>query len=141
MNLQDMYALMLLALCIWREARGELITTKIAVAWSIRNRVKDPRWWGHDWAGVILMHDQYSSFNHGDPNATKLPLPADPSWQDSLNTAAKVFAEPPLLSDPTGGATSYFDMSLDTDPPKWSFDGSMVKTLDLGRLHFYKLAS
>jgi hypothetical protein len=31
-------------------------------------------------------------------------------------------------------------MSLDTDPPKWAIDGSNVKTVDFGRLHFYKLA-
>lgn len=137
---EDMYSLILLAICIWRESRGELYTTKVAVAWSIRNRMTNPGWWGHSWAGVILMPWQYSSFNHNDPNATKWPLNSDPSWTDSLDVASKVFPETPLVADPTHGATSYFDNSLDTDPPKWSFDGSNVKTVDYGRLHFYKLA-
>lgn len=140
MNPQDAYSFILFALCIWRESRGELITTKQAVAWSIKNRVLSPGWWGHSWTGVILMPWQYSSFNHNDPNATKWPVTTDPSWTDSLTVAEQVFNADPLLPDPTHGATSYFDQSLDTDPPKWAIDGSMVKTVDFGRLHFYKLA-
>jgi len=139
-NPQQAYSFIVFALCIWRECRGELDTTKVAQAWSVRNRVKNPGWWGHDWVGVVLMPYQYSSFNHNDPNATKLPTEGDPSWQDCLQIASQVFAEPPSVPDPTHGATSYFDMSLDTDPPKWAMDGSNVKTVDFGRLHFYKLA-
>jgi|ERR1017187_338362 hypothetical protein len=140
MNPQESYSFILFALCLWREARGELYDTKTAVAWSIRNRVQRPGWWGHDWAGVILMPWQYSSFNHADPNASKLPIPADPAWQDCLDIAAKVYPTPTLVDDPTQGATSYFDISLDPDPPKWTLDGSQVKTIDMGRLHFYRLA-
>lgn len=140
MKPSDMYSIVLFALAIWREARGELYITKTAVAWSIRNRVTHPSWWGHDWTGVILMPWQYSSFNRSDPNATKWPLCSDPSWADCLDVASKVFPDTPMVDDPTHGATSYFDHSLDTDPPKWSIDGSNVKTVDYGRLHFYKLA-
>lgn len=141
MTAQEMYSLVLLALCIWREARGELYVTKTCVAWTIRNRVMKPGWWGHSWEGVILMPYQFSSFNHNDPNATKLPHSEDPSWQDCLDIATKVFATPPGLEDLTQGATSYFDASLDPDPPKWSFDGSNQKTVDFGRLHFYRLVT
>ena len=140
MNPQNMYGVILLAVCIWRESRGELHVTKTAVAWSIRNRVLKPGWWGHSFEGVILMPWQYSSFNHSDPNAVKWPNSADPAWVDSLDIAQKVFTNDPALPDPSHGATSYFDISLDTDPPKWSFDGSNVKTVDMGRLHFYRLA-
>ena len=118
MNPADMYSFVLLALCIWREARGEDVPTKLAVAWSIRNRVQLPRWWGHNWTGVILMHEQYSSFNPNDPNAVKLPFQTDPSWADSLTAASQVFPDSLLVSDPTGGATSYFDQSMDLHPPK-----------------------
>ena len=140
MNPQDAYGLVLLALCVWRESRGELYTTKVAVAWSIRNRVTHPSWWGHDWASCILMPWQYSSFNRSDPNAIKWPLNNDPAWSDCLDIAVKVFPDPPTVDDPTRGATSYFDHSLDTNPPTWATDGSMSKTCDWGRLHFYKLA-
>ncbi len=141
MTPEEAYAFILLSLAIWREARGELITTKIGVAWTVRNRVQNPGWWGHDWLGCLLLPWQYSCFNHNDPNATKLPMSKDPSWQDSLNVARNVMHEPPLVSDPTGGATSYYDTSLDSDPPKWATDGSNVHTITLGGLNFYKLAA
>ena len=129
----------LLALVLWREARGELYLTKQAVAWSIRNRVKHPSWWGHTWWSVILFPWQYSSFNHNDPNAVKWPVEDDPTWEDCLEIASMIGAEPPKVGDMTGGAVSYFDISLDTHPPTWATDGSMTKTLDSGRLHFYKV--
>jgi spore germination cell wall hydrolase CwlJ-like protein len=138
------YDFILLALCIWREARGEALNTKNAVAWSIRNRVLNPGWWGTGWSGIILQPFQYSSFNRSDPNATKLPMQTDPSWQDSLIAAQQVYssdpATAPAIADPTNGATSYFDMSLDLNPPSWATDGSFVKTADIGRLHFYRKA-
>lgn len=129
----------LLALCLWREARGEpLITTKQAVAWSIRNRVMNPEWWGRSWWSVILFPWQYSSFNHQDINSTKWPIEFDGEWKECLAVAADVGGDQPITADPTHGAVSYFDMSLDTDPPKWATDGSFVHTCDWGRLHFYK---
>jgi spore germination cell wall hydrolase CwlJ-like protein len=141
MNLEDAYPLVLLAIAVWREARGELDITKQAVAWTIRNRVMNPRWWGHTWEGVILMPFQFSSFNAGDPNATKWPNSADPAWVDAFEVAQKVYYATPPFADPTHGAVSYFEDSLSTDPPKWAYDGSYTHTVDLGRLHFYKLAA
>lgn len=132
------YDFVLLALCIWREARGELLETKQAVGWSIRNRVYHPKWWGHSWSGVILMPYQYSSFNHNDPNSSKLPVATDPSWEDSLRVASWVYSPESPSSDLSHGADSYFDMSMDTNPPSWASDGSKVHTVDMGRLHFYK---
>jgi len=126
----------LLALVIWREARGEaLLTTKQAVAWSIRNRVLRPGWWGKDWESVILMPFQYSSFNRNDPNSTKFPIPG-PVWDDCLTAAGQVYTAD--IPDLTLGADSYFDMSLDTHPPDWATDGSKEHTGDWGRLHFYR---
>jgi spore germination cell wall hydrolase CwlJ-like protein len=140
MTPSDMYAFILLALCVWREARGELYITKTAVAWTVRNRVQKPGWWGSGWEGVILMPWQFSSFNANDPNAVKLPRSSDQTWSDSVDVAQKVFPENPLIPDPTYGATSYFDDSMAPDPPKWSYDGSHVKTVSYGRLNFYRLA-
>jgi spore germination cell wall hydrolase CwlJ-like protein len=127
----------LLALCLWREARGESITTKQAVAWAIRNRVLNPGWWGRSWWSVILMHSQFSSFNHNDPNAVLWPTENDSAWTDCLSVAADIGGDSPSVLDPTGGATSYFDKSLDNNPPSWATDGSQVHKYDSGRLHFY----
>src|SRR6185312_7029005 len=131
------YPFTLLALCVWREARGESATTKLGVAWSIRNRVVRGGWWGNTWATVILKPYQYSSFNSNDPNACKLPAPTDPFWFDSLNAANDVY-DVPVSPDPTGGATSYFGKSMDANPPSWATDGSNVKTCEIGGLRFYK---
>jgi len=131
----------LLALVIWREARGEILLAKQAVAWSIRNRVVHPGWWGRSWWGVILHPYQYSSFNRTDPNATAWPLQVDASWEDALQVAADVYtadvAQAPKILDITKGATSYFDKSVDANPPSWAKDGSMAHVCDFGRLHFY----
>jgi hypothetical protein len=138
---QDIYPLTLLALCSWREARGEAYTVKIAQQWSVRNRVMNPRWWGHTWSGVVLMPSQYSSFNRSDPNSALFPVETDPAWQDCMQIADQIYPTPPLLSDPTDGAVSYFDISIASNPPSWATDGSFIKTVELGRLIFYKLAS
>lgn len=134
----DIYPFNLLALCIWREARGESLATKQAVAWSIKNRTLRPRWWGSSWETCILKPYQYSSFNHNDPNSSKLPLSTDVSWQECITVAGQVYSNPPDISDPTSGADSYFDISLDNNPPSWATDDSKVKTCDVGRIHFYK---
>ena len=135
---QDSYNFILLALCIWREARGELYITKQAVGYSIRNRVLNPGWWGKDWGTVVLQPYQYSSFNANDPNSHKMPYPDDQAWGDSLKVADEVMNNP--QADLTHGAVNYFDCSLDTNPPRWAIDGSHVKTVDYGRLHFYRRA-
>lgn len=144
MNPSQMYDFILLSLCVWREARGEPLSTKQAVAWTIRNRVLNPGWWGSGWVGVILHPYQFSSFNANDPNATKLPLTSDLSWQDCQATAQGVYSPDPgtqpSLPDNSLGATFYYDKSLDNNPPAWSTDGSMIKTVDIGHLHFYKRA-
>ena len=132
---QSDYEKVLLALVLWREARGEPIDAKRAVAWSIRNRVNHPTWWGGDWATVITKKEQYSSMTHnGDPNCTKWPTATDTSWLACLEIAEAVYSE--SGTDPTNGATHYFDKSLDAAPPAWV--ASMVHTLDSGGFHFYK---
>lgn len=135
MKPNDIYCVFLIALCVWREARGETADAKNAVAWSIRNRVTNPRWWGHDYVGVILMPYQYSSFNRNDPNSTKFPATNDPTWEDSMKAALAVYSNPPTVPDGSIGADSYFDKSLDLNPPSWS--KIAVKTADIGSFHFF----
>lgn len=141
----DFYDLFLMALCVWREARGQSMEAKRCVAWVIRNRADKPGWWGGpSIASVVLRPWQFSSFNQHDPNACKLPLPADPSWISSLIAAQEGFTKSTV--DPSQGATHYYDKSLDPDTnsgradkrPVWAIDGSYSLLTDIGDFHFYK---
>lgn len=133
----DFYDLFLMALCVWREARGESMEGKRAVAWVIRNRADKPSWWGGPSIASVVLHPyQFSSFNHNDPNASKFPQPADPSWVASLIAAQEAAFKSAI--DPTGGAVDYFDKSMDADPPPWAKDGSLNHCCDIGDIHFYK---
>jgi N-acetylmuramoyl-L-alanine amidase len=129
----------LLALCIWREARGEVNDAQLGVGCSIRNRVNNPSWYNHhqgSYRATILMPWQYSSFNTNDPNSTKYPDPNDAVWLQCLENASLIING--NCDDNTSGAISYYDKSLDSNPPKWATDGEMIKTVDLGRIHFFK---
>ncbi len=91
----------LLALCIWREARGESVRGKELVAWTIVNRSVDAR---HRWpatiAGVVLQPLQFSSFNATDPNAVKFPMSAMASlagWEECVNVADTALASSPPM--------------------------------------------
>lgn len=121
---EQAWELSLLALCVWREARGEPYHGMLGVAWSIRNRVMDPKqnWWGNDWEEVVLKPWQYSSFNANDPNATKFP--GDPkkdlSWAMCLQVAEDVYSSN-NIADPTNGATHYHTTDLTGDKlPVWA---------------------
>jgi hypothetical protein len=132
----EIYARFLHMLCCWREARGEITAAKTGQAWSVKNRVLNPSWWGTGYIEVILKPYQYSSFNHSDPNSTRFPSAIDSSWIDCQNVCEEVYDG--TTPDPTGGATNYFDKSMDAQPPGWATDGSMTHTCDIGSFHFYK---
>lgn len=126
----------LLALCCWREARGESLDAKIAQCWSVKNRVSNPSWWGHNWHTVILKPWQYSSFNSNDPNNVEWPVDGSESWSQCQQAAEAVMLE--SVSDPTNGATNYYDISI-TFPKAWGNEGEWENTLNVGRLKFWKM--
>lgn len=128
----------LLALCTWREASNQSHEAKIGVAWTIRNRVDHPSWYGKDYYSVITKPVQFTSMvpppNLKDPNLTRYPSPDDPSWAECLIIAFDVIVS--NVKDPTGGATFYFDKSMDGNPPSWS--KVYHKTADIDSVHFFK---
>lgn len=131
LNEQEAMDFTLLALCVWREARGEPLEGKKAVAWSVRNRVLHPSWWGTDWATVILHPWQFSSFNRNDPNATLWPMKHEPAWRDSIDAAVEAWEA--IVPDPTDGATQYH---ADSMTPAWA--KKMVRVSHIGNHIFYK---
>jgi N-acetylmuramoyl-L-alanine amidase len=132
--------LQLLELCVWREARGEPVDGKIAVAHVIRNRVLEPSWWnGHkaqDYHAVILHPYQFSSFNESDPNSQKWPADYDPSFEECCLAAEPVFDG--VNEDLTNGAQFYHDTSIGW-PTAWGQETDYENTFNVGRLKFYKL--
>lgn len=133
---EQSYELTLLMLCIWREARGEPMEGKYGVGWVIRNRAMKPgsQWYGNDWEEVILKPSQFSSFNSNDPNASKFPLPSDPSFGACLLAAKHVYDQ--TAPDNTQGSTYYFDDSMAANPPKWA--ATLIPTVKIGRLNFFR---
>lgn len=125
------YASVLMALCAWREARGEPQAGQVGVIWVIRNRSLKSAWWNgnrmNDIPAVILQPEQFSSFNPGDPNATKFPSSTDTVFPQIMNLVANPGA------DPTIGATSYYSGDV---MPGWA--ESMTLTVKIGALSFYR---
>lgn len=131
-EVKELSEIYLMALCVWREARGEPINVKWGVSWVIKNRVAHPGWWGDDITSVILCHYQFSSFNKNDPNSNKFPELKDQSWIDTLRACRDTYYN--VVQDPTQGATMYYDKSLDSNPPGWS--NGLTKII-IGDIRFF----
>jgi len=124
----------LLALCCWREARGEGMLGKRGVCHVILNRVKDGHFGGHEIHGVILKRYQFSSFNLSDPNSDKWPVEGETSWLDCIDAAKSVIEN--TDEDFTRGCLFYYSRPL-TAPPirQW---GNVQIVLTVGGITFCK---
>jgi N-acetylmuramoyl-L-alanine amidase len=139
-NARQAIDLAMLTLVLGREAGNQTEDAIRGVAWSIKNRVAHPGWWGKDWESVIEKKWAYSSIAgpQSDPNLEKYPNLNFAPWPTCLAIAEEVYSG--TGTDPTGGAVNYFDRSLDKDPPAWSTDGSLVHSCDIDAFHFFKPA-
>jgi len=138
----------LLAMCLFGEARGESDAARQAVAQVILNRARTPhrvfgsradRSWEENLRRVILKPWQFSCFLPDDPNCAKLLRPLEHAsaavWQRCVDAAQRALEhgdEPDAL---TLNSDHYFDDSLQT--PTWA-DPSK-QTVLIGRLRFYRL--
>jgi N-acetylmuramoyl-L-alanine amidase len=127
----------LLALTIWREARGESVEAKDAVAWTVMNRVKANGWFGKTVLGVVTKPWQFSSLTApGDANLIRWPNPVDTAsdvvWSECLDAAEGAYNN--LVPDPTSGATHYY--SVDIPAPNWTAE--MTFLVQIGAFKFYK---
>lgn len=110
----------MLARTLWGEARGEPTEGQVAVAWVIRNRAERGRFAGRLFgqegavAFVCLAPWQFSCWNEGDPNRTKLLVLAEDQFVDQLAIASNVLDG--LVADPTNGADHYHTI----EPPAWA---------------------
>ncbi len=136
----DMYGRVLLALTIWREARGEPFTGKVAVAQSIKNRVDHPSWWGNDIISVLTKKWQYSSLTDPkDKQLTTWPRADDDVFEECLTIADGVMKG--MYTSPlTKGADSYYDDSLQGDKrPFWAKEHPEKFVGKIGKLNFFDL--
>ncbi len=137
----------ILTRAIFGEARSNKLPdeARIAVGWSIRNRVEDPRW-PDTYQKVITQDQQYSAFNETDPNRKYVENPfwaeSDidrKAWYNCYDIAGKVINGE--LKDPANGANHYYDSSIST--PYWATKETLVLTInDLDNkpiLFFHKL--
>lgn len=126
-----------LADTLWMEARSDGKDGMQAVASVILTRARNPRWWGGDIRSVCLKPYQFSSWNEG---STQLPLVAkakadgDEAYALALNVAT--LAVQGILPDTTGGADSYYALSM-AEPPVWATPARF--TVQIGRQRFFRV--
>lgn len=130
-------AIDILTRTLYGEARGEPHKGAIAVAWTIRNRAEDPKWWGGpSIESVCLKPKQFSCWNVGDPNYPFLsgikPIPSK-DYVRLQEVAIAVIDGHEI--DPTYGATHYHARSM-RNYPVWTKNAKM--TIVIGGHVFYK---
>lgn len=125
------------ALTVDGEARGSTQEDRVAIAHCLLNRMKAKKWWGkgveayadHSMAAVCLKPKQFSCWNAGDPNSTRLHrLRAEyrnAIQQKSCRASLKavIDAADGWAPDPTNGATHYLTTEYHISPklcPKWA---------------------
>lgn len=119
----------LLALAIWREARGESFYGKVLVGWVIKNRVNDTRW-ADTYVGVITERRQFSAFNIDDPQVALFPNEESQSWADCVAAADAVLE----TVTPVTTANHYHTRNVN---PKWA-DKTRIVMIE-GNHVFYQL--
>jgi spore germination cell wall hydrolase CwlJ-like protein len=129
MTTYEAYDKLIVALCLWREARGCAQDARRGVLHVILNRSRDKRY-PRVLSEVVLQRAQFSSFTPGDPNAAKLPHWDDPAWRQCCD-----LVDDPG-EDPTSGATHY-ESCPENAEPKWA--NSSKRTAVIGPFEFYKL--
>lgn len=131
MQMKDWYVAVL-ALVVWREARGEPLEGKIGVASVIRNRVLATHL-PDKWDDVIEQKWQFSSLTApGDAMLVQWPHDEDQSWIDSMNVAQGVFDG--TTPDNTNGAVLYCNLRV--AQPNWAVPEK--RTAIIGNHTFFK---
>ncbi|MCZ6490047.1 MAG: cell wall hydrolase [Acidobacteria bacterium] len=146
----------LLAMCLFGEARGESDLARRAVAQLLLNRARNPRRvfgskpeadFTENLRRVILQPWQFSCFNPDDANRAKLLHPLDHEepavWERCLRCARQALQAGDYNAQPhadqrdelTANSDHYFDDSI--QPPSWAHPSK--QTVKIGRLNFYRL--
>jgi len=119
------------ALTAWRENRGGGIPGMQSVLDVLLNRAAKR---GTSVYAEAVRKWQFSSMTAaGDPNLILFPPDTDQQWQEALALALQ--AASGALEDITGGATSYYALTMPT-APYWA--ASMTKTCEIAGQVFFR---
>jgi spore germination cell wall hydrolase CwlJ-like protein len=120
----------MLALCMWREARGEGTEGMTAVGCVVRNRMTKH---GSSYYAEIIKPWQFSSISvKNDAEVNLFPATADTQWVASQELAKSIIAG--VTVDNTSGAEFYYATTIPL--PQWAT--SMTMTCQIGKQRFYK---
>jgi hypothetical protein len=132
---------MLLARAVFGEGRSLPDEGKIAIAWSIKNRVEDSRW-PNNYHDVILQKSQFSAFREIDPNWEyvinpfyKISKKQLAAWKKCYEIADLVISG--KIKDSTGGVNHYFSDYIDY--PIWTKSKNAKFIMKIGNTLFYNL--
>jgi hypothetical protein len=124
-------AAFMLAFVAWREGSNQPLLARIAIMYSILNRVERPKWWGRSVLEVVSKRWQYSAMTAPkDVNLVRWPQPGDPSWWETYQWAHAV--QDKSVQNPMPGADSYHD---ETVAPFWTATARFCGKL--GKMSFY----
>lgn len=132
------YSRFMMALTVWREARGETLIGKVGVACVIWNRLKDGRnRWPKNVVGVVLQRAQFSCFDVGDVNAVLFPRTDVKGEWEAWEESVRACEEAVMGNDPTDGANHYHAIPDGRPFPRWA--AAAQETRQIGRHRFYRL--
>lgn len=138
------------ALTIYGEARGDSQDGRVAVAHTILNRCKARKWWGeshiypsHSIAAVCLKPQQFSCWNKLDPNSGAL-LKLRAQYREAIqdrhcraSLKALIDALDGFVNDHTQGSTHYLTTALHNSgkAPEWAKRGDYI---EIGKHRFFR---
>ena len=121
---------------MYGEARGEGADGMLCVGLTLRNRAKNPGWWGNTVRSVAHKSKQFSCWNDGDPNKVVILQAREMSKRPKELEVAYLlagFIMRDLFVDITYGSTHYHHKSI---KPYWA--PTLVKQCIRGDHIFYK---
>lgn len=134
---EDLSDQQVLARTLWAEARGQGPDGMLAVACVIRNRARNPGWWGGpSLRSVCLKPLQFSCWNASDPQFKLIRADAIRSlaFDTAMGIAAAVMAD--AVADITHGADHYCTAAV---APKTSWAKSRTPVAKIGAHWFYRI--
>lgn len=121
-NRQEIHCL---AKAVYHESRGEPIEGQIAVAMTVLNRARDPRW------PSALCEVVYQPWQFSDIEKTKIL--DNKAWKVAVEVAS--FAYVGFFKDPTNGAHHYYAPRKLERSPEWA--SKLTYLTQIGEHKFY----